>query len=78
MAYVAQHVGADRDGKFNIFPFNDLIDDMLDFDPSNRTKYDLTMAFLVGITAVHHVIKIKTEEDKGKRGSGFNSLSDWI
>jgi len=77
MAYVSQHVGSDEVGNFKPFPYNELIDDLLNFEPTNRTKYDLTMAFIIGITAVHN----KRRKFLGRQtviNKDFDRVEAWI
>lgn len=73
MTYISQHLGCDEFGKFKPFRFNDLIKDLMMFEPNNRTEYDLTMAFLITLTAL-----MKKNERPTIRQSAINNSYDTI
>ena len=77
MTYVSQYVGIDEYGRFKPFPYNDLIDDLLNFEPTNRTKYDLAMAFIIGVTAVQ-TKRLKNRTRSIVINKDFDRVGAWI
>lgn len=77
MTYISQHVGADENNNYNPFSFNDLIKDLIMFEPNNRTEYDLSMAFLIGITAVY-TKRRRIADRQAALNHKWDSVGAWV
>ena len=51
ITYVYDYVGEQEDGTYNTFPFQELIKDMVSFNPAKWTPHDLTVSAMLAVTA---------------------------
>lgn len=68
-SYILDNVGKQEDGTYGHVPFNELIQQCIDFNPEKRGPYDLVMAF--GLA----VIMMRAEKKSAKVEWDF---SDWM
>lgn len=69
-SYMKDMLGEREDGGYGICPFNDLLDQCINFEVGDWKKYDLVVAFMLAVTAMRAVREVNND-------MGF-SPSDWI
>lgn len=63
-SYVAKYVGyREETNDYNFFPWDELLNDMLAFNPTNRTAFDDTMAFMIAMCAISDINRRKIIQD---------------